>query len=837
MNTATPAPTPSPVLPPTSAGGVGATAPVELQLPIQGMTCASCVRRVEKRLNAVPGVVSAEVNLATERATVKADPALTVEALKHAVEGAGFQVPEQSMQLAITGMTCASCVGRVERALRRVPGVQQAEVNLATETARVTSLGGVSTAALVAAVEKAGYAATADEGIADPGAGAVGQDGAAPRPPTPWSATGGPVLVAALLSAPLVLPMVGMLIGQHWMLNGWWQWLLATPVQFWLGARFYRAGWAALKDRSGNMDLLVALGTSAAYGLSLYGLLTEASHGGHAGAEPALYFESSAAVITLVLLGKWLEARAKRQTLGALAALKALRPDTARVRRNGQDTEVPLARLQRGDLLVVRPGERMPADGRIAEGQSLVDESMISGESLPQSRGPGDAVVGGSVNGEGLLLVTVTALGAESTLSRIVRLVENAQARKAPIQRLVDQVSAVFVPVVIGIALLTWLAWGVAGGDWSQALIHAVAVLVIACPCALGLATPAAIMVGTGVAARRGLLIKDAQALEQARAVTTVVFDKTGTLTQGRPHLQSLTPFEGLSEDEALTLAAGLQQGSEHPLGRAVRELAAQRSLQFPPAVDTRAVAGRGIEAQVQGRPLMLGSQQWLISLGVPTQTLEAASAPAHHQGMTVSWLAERRDGQPPLPLALLAFGDRLKPEAFDAVAELRAMGLRTVMLTGDNRAAAEAVAGSLKLDEVHAELMPEDKAQRVAALRSGGAHVAMVGDGINDAPALAAADVGLAMGGGTDVAMETAGITLMRGDPRLVAQAIGISRATVRKIRQNLFWAFVYNLLGIPLAALGLLNPVIAGAAMALSSVSVLGNALLLKRWKGQTR
>jgi Cu+-exporting ATPase len=630
--------------------------------------------------------------------------------------------------------------------------------------------------------------------------------------------------------------MVGLLFGHHWMLSGGWQWLLATPVQFWLGARFYRAGWAALKDRSGNMDLLVALGTSAAYGLSLYGLLTESPHGGHSGASPTLYFESSAAVITLVLLGKWLEARAKRQTLGALAALKALRPDTARVRRNGQDTEVPLARLQHGDLLVVRPGERMPADGRIAEGQSLVDESMISGESLPQSRGPGDAVVGGSVNGEGLLLVTVTALGAESTLSRIVRLVENAQARKAPIQRLVDQVSAVFVPVVIGIALLTWLVWGVAAGDWSQALIHAVAVLVIACPCALGLATPAAIMVGTGVAARHGLLIKDAEALEQARAVTTVVFDKTGTLTEGRPHLRALTPLEGLSESEALSLAAALQQGSEHPLGRAVREAAAQQALPLPVATDTRAVPGRGIEAQVKGRPLMLGSQQWLVSLGVPAQMLDAASASAHDGGMTVSWLAARREGQPPQPLALLAFGDRLKPEAAQAVAQLRAMGLRTVMLTGDNRAAAEAVASSLKLDEVHAELMPEDKAQRVAALRSGGAHVAMVGDGINDAPALAAADVGLAMGGGTDVAMETAGVTLMRGDPRLVAQAIGISRATVRKIRQNLFWAFVYNLLGIPLAALGLLNPVIAGAAMALSSVSVLGNALLLKRWKGHT-
>ncbi len=820
MNTAT-SPLPSPAV------SGAATAPtVELRLPIQGMTCASCVRRVEKRLSAVVGVVEAQVNLATEQATVTADASLPVQALKEAVEAAGFRVPVQSTQLAITGMTCASCVSRVERALRRVPGVQQAEVNLATETAHVTSLDGVSPDTLIAAVSKAGYAATL----------AGGDDLSASAEPVrpPWSTSGGPVLVAALLSAPLVLPMVGMLLGQHWMLGGGWQWLLATPVQFWLGARFYRAGWAALKDRSGNMDLLVALGTSAAYGLSVYSLLAASPHAGHGDGPVPLYFESSAAVITLVLLGKWLEARAKRQTLGALAALKALRPDTARVRRDGQDLDLPMAQLQHGDLLVVRPGERMPADGRIAEGQSLVDESMISGESLPQSRGPGDRVVGGSVNGEGLLLVTVTALGAESTLSRIVRLVENAQAGKAPIQRLVDRVSAVFVPVVIGVALLTLLAWGLAAGNWSQAVIHAVAVLVIACPCALGLATPAAIMVGTGTAARHGLLIKDAQALEQARGVTTVVFDKTGTLTEGRPHLGALLTFGGLSEADALSLAAALQQGSEHPLGRAVREAAAERGLTVPAATDTRAIAGRGIEARVQGRPLILGSRQWLVSLGTPADGLDEAAAKAHAQGMTVSWLAERQEGSAPLPLAMLAFGDRLKPESVAAVQQLRAMGLRTVMLTGDNRAAAQAVADRLGLDEVHAELLPEDKAQRVAQLRSGGAHVAMVGDGINDAPALAAADVGMAMGGGTDVAMETAGITLMRGDPRLVAQAIGLSRATVRKIRQNLFWAFVYNLLGIPLAALGLLSPVIAGAAMALSSVSVLGNALLLKRWKG---
>ncbi|SEK67719.1 Cu+-exporting ATPase [Roseateles sp. YR242] len=810
-------------LPPPPAGSTRpASTAVELLLPIQGMTCASCVRRVEKRLQAIPGVVGAEVNLATEHATVRSDASLPLSTLKAAVVSAGFSVPEQAVQLAVAGMTCASCVSRVERALKRVPGVESAEVNLATETAQVRALASVDTSTLLAAVSKAGYAATL------PGDVDIPSDGSATGPvPPPWAATGWPVALAALLSAPLVLPMVGLLFGRHWMLAGWVQWLLATPVQFWLGARFYRAGWAALKDRSGNMDLLVALGTSAAYGLSLFGLLTQQGHA-------PLYFESAAAVITLVLLGKWLEARAKRQTLGALAALKALRPDTARVRRDGADVEVPLAQLRLGDTLAVRPGERVPADGRILDGHSLVDESMISGESLPVARSAGDPVVGGAVNGEGLLLVTVTALGAESTLSRIVRLVEGAQARKAPIQRLVDQVSAVFVPVVIAIAVLTLLAWGLATGDWPQALIHAVAVLVIACPCALGLATPAAIMVGTGVAARHGLLIKDAHALEQARAVTTVVFDKTGTLTEGRPHLRRITGFNGMADEEALQLAAALQQGSEHPLGRAVRDEARHRGLPVLAAAGTRATAGRGIQAQVKGRELMLGSTRWLAALGVATDWLDAQAASAHAEGMTVSWLAQQRGSQPPLPLALLAFGDRTKAAAAEAVQQLQRMGLRTIMLSGDNQAAAAVVGRELGMDEVHAELMPEDKARRVAALRAEGAQVAMVGDGINDAPALAAADVGLAMGGGTDVAMETAGITLMRGDPRLVAQAISISRATVRKIRQNLFWAFIYNLLGIPLAALGLLSPVIAGAAMALSSVSVLGNALLLKRWNG---
>jgi Cu+-exporting ATPase len=735
--------------------------------------------------------------------------------------------PSGELQFAVSGMTCASCVNRVERALRKVPGVEGAEVNLAAETATVRAQPGVAADALVAAIGKAGYEARAII------------DDTAPAPAdVAWSATGWPVAIAALLTLPLIAPMVAMLWGAHWMIGGAWQLALATPVQFWLGARFYRAGWAALKDRSGNMDLLVALGTSAAYGLSVYELLRQGA------AADALYFESAAAVITLVLLGKWLEGRAKRQTLSAIAALKELRPEHARVRRGSAgaagaaaDVDVPIAQLQLKDLMVVRPGERIPADGRVREGHSQVDESLISGESLPVDKAEGDRVIGGAVNGEGLLLVEVTALGAESTLSRIVRLVESAQAHKAPIQRLVDRVSAVFVPAVLVIAAVTLLAWGVSTGDWERALIHAVAVLVIACPCALGLATPAAIMVGTGVAARRGLLIKDAQALEQARRVALVVFDKTGTLTEGKPRLTAFAAAPGQEEAQALALAAALQAGSEHPLARAVRDAAAGRALTTATATEVRAVAGRGLSGRVRARALMLGSGRWMTELGVDLSPLKAQADAALAQGRTLSWLAAGDGPDAPALLAMLAFGDRNKAASAAAIADLKAMGLRTLMLSGDNAAAAAAAGAALGIDEVRGELLPEDKARIVAGLRAGGTPVAMVGDGINDAPALAAADVGMAMGGGTDVAMEAAGITLMRGDPRLVADAIALSRATVAKIRQNLFWAFIYNLLGVPLAALGLLSPVIAGAAMALSSVSVLGNALLLKRWKGHAR
>ncbi|VTU32935.1 heavy metal translocating P-type ATPase [Variovorax sp. PBL-E5] len=731
---------------------------------------------------------------------------------------AGTDSSEWSLQ--IEGMSCASCVARVEKALARVPGVSSATVNLATEKAQVRLADpGTAVDALIEAVQKAGYAAHA-----------VDQSASEAAAPTSGWAGSGPVVAAAVLSVPLALPMLGLLFGREWMLDGWLQLALATPVQFWLGARFYRAGWKALRAGAGNMDLLVALGTTAAYGLSLYLLWKHAGSGGM----PHLYFEASSIVITLVLLGKWLETRAKRQTTEAIRALNALRPERARVRRDGIEQDVPIAEVKVGDLVVVRPGERVPVDGRVIEGRSEIDESLITGESLPVAKQADDPVTGGAVNGSGLLLLRTTAVGAESTLARIVRQVESAQAEKAPIQRLVDRVSSVFVPVVIGVALLTLLGWGFAAGDWETAILNAVAVLVIACPCALGLATPTAIMAGTGVAARHGILIKDAEALEVAHGIRVVAFDKTGTLTEGRPELLA---FEAVDGDAAALLraSAAIQAGSEHPLARAVLTAVQKADIEVPRASGVQAVAGRGMEAVVEGRALRLGSTRFMHELSVPLGRLDARASQLQAEGRTVSWLADV-SGHPAL-IGLLAFGDAPKASAADAIRGLHAQGIRTLLVTGDNRGSAEAIARMLKIDTVRAEVLPGDKAAIVMQLKAGGERVAMVGDGINDAPALAAADVGIAMSTGTDVAMHAAGITLMRGDPALVGDAIDISRRTYAKIRQNLFWAFVYNAVGIPLAAFGLLNPVIAGAAMAFSSVSVVGNALLLRRWKGSAR
>lgn len=809
-------------VPSSAASAPSAT---RLRFGVEGMTCGSCVARIEKTLRALPGVSEASVNLATETAELASDGAVSAAEIERAVAAAGYSVTRDETELALSGMTCGSCVSRIEKALNGVPGVLSAEVNLATERARVGHLRGLDPAALIGAVERAGYAAALDGGEAADGRDGTGDDdGAAAAARAPLSRETRHLWLAAALTLPLVLPMAGLLFGQHWMLPGWLQLALATPVQFWLGARFYRAGWHALRAGSGNMDLLVALGTSAGYGLSLYHLWR--------GDSQALYFETSAVIVTLILLGKWLEARAKRQTTAAIRALQALRPARARVLRDGVERELPIAQLRVGDLVVTLPGERIAADGRIREGRSHVDESLITGESLPVPRQEGDRVTGGAINGEGRLVVETLAVGAETALARIIRLVEDAQAKKAPIQRLVDRVSAVFVPVVIGLALVALLAWGLGTGDWNQAILNAVAVLVIACPCALGLATPTAIMAGTGVAARAGLLIKDAEALEIAHRIDTVAFDKTGTLTEGRPVLAEWIAVDG-DRDALLAQAAALQRGSEHPLARAT--LDRTEGLRLADASQLRAVPGRGLRGRIGERELLLGSGRMLAEAGIAADALAQDAQRLADSGHSVSWLAVD-DAQGKRLLGVLGFRDTPRPQARAAIRRLHALGLRTVMISGDSPGAARAIAGELGIDEVRAEVLPEQKAETVTQLRRSGA-VAMVGDGVNDAPALAAADVGIAMGSGTDVAMQAAGITLMRAEPGLVADAIDISRRTTRKIRQNLFWAFGYNVVGIALAAFGWLEPIVAAAAMAFSSVSVLANTLLLRRWRPSTR
>ena len=762
-----------------------------------------------------------------------------------------------TFDISIGGMTCASCVGRVERALKKVPGVSEATVNLATETARITTDTSPTAdaadlpARVARAVRDAGYEPrpVSDSNVEAEKPSWLGVDRDF------W-----PVLMGVMLSAPLVLPMVGDLAGKHWMLPAWLQFVLATPVQFGLGWVFYKSAWHALKNRAGNMELLVSMGTTAGWALSTWLWLK---------AEPDqmvhLYFEGSAVVITLVLLGKWLEARAKRQTTSAIRALQSLRPEVAHLLPDGirrtELTDVPVAELLPGDLVVVRAGERFPADGQITQGDTQADESMLTGESMPVTKTVGHSVTGGSLNGDGVVQVTVVAVGTQSTLNRIIALVQDAQAGKAHVQRLVDQVASVFVPVVLGIALLTLLAWLAKGVPMEQALLYAVAVLVIACPCALGLATPTAIMAGTGVAAQHGILIKDAQALEVAHKVNVVAFDKTGTLTVGLPVLTQLVAAPGVDEAQALQLAAALQAQSEHPLGKAVVKAGARATASTGPGIaalvltQVASVAGRGTQAQwlpeaqpdqtldllnSQSLTVRLGSLQWMAQLGLNPGPLKDQALLLQHQGATVSALSVG-----PQVLALLAFGDEPKPAAAQAIASLKAKGIHVVMISGDNRGAANAMARHLGLNpdagEVLAEVLPGDKAARVNQLKQGGRTVCMVGDGVNDAPALAAADVGMAMSnpqtdgssGGSDVAMHAAGITLMRGDPTLVVDALDISRRTVQKIRQNLFWAFAYNVAGIPLAALGYLNPMVAGAAMAFSSVTVVSNALLLKRWK----
>ncbi len=781
-----------------------------LSLPVQGMRCASCAGRIEKAVAKLPGVAAVTVNLSAQRVLVtpsdNADMKMPV-AVVAAITDAGFTPVVEPKRLTLTGLRCAGCVGKVEKALRAVPGVIDVRISQATSTALIDAAD-VSDDDLAAAVVAAGYGVAGAEDEPLPTA----QPPAATR--APGLGEGARAALSLTLSVPLLLPMLG---GPS--LPAWAQFALGSLVQFGLGWPFYAGAWNALKHRTASMDVLVVLGTLAAWGLS--GWMWMTAHPGHA---PHLYYEAASVIIAMLLLGRWLEARAKRKTGAAIEALMALRPQVARVRRDGGEVTLPIAQLKRGDVALVRPGEQVPVDGTILEGSTHLDESMLTGESLPVAKGPGAAVTGASMNLDGFIAVTVGALGADSTLSRIIRMVEEAGAAKAPVQRLVDKVSAIFVPVILVLALLTLAGWLLAGAGVEVALINAVSVLVIACPCALGLATPTALMVGTGVAARAGILIRDAEALERAREIGVVAFDKTGTLTQGKPAVVAVQPVTGGDKDKVLRLAAALQAGSSHPLAVAVRDAMPDVAA----AEGMRALPGLGVEGRAEGAALLLGNARLMADRGIDISALDTVARGLTAQGRTLSYLVS--DG---VALGLIAFGDRVKDTAPAAIARLKALGIRTVMLTGDNAGAAAATAATLGVDEVLAELLPQDKGEALAKLRSGGRVVAMVGDGINDAPALAAADIGIAMGTGTDIAMRAAGVTLMRGDPSLVADAISVSRRTVAKIRQNLFWAFIYNIVGVPLAMAGLLNPMLAGAAMAASSVCVVANALLLRRWR----
>ena len=791
-----------------------ATAPVRpgtLELPIRGMTCAACAARIERTLNRLPGVQAA-VNFASERARVEYDAAATsAREVVETIRKTGFDVPPQTADLAIDGMTCAACATRIENVVNRLPGVTVA-VNVATNQARVELTPGMTDlAAVIAAVERAGYQARELAG--------TDREAEKARRAAEYRAERRRFVVSALLTLPFLAQMLYMLGGDaHELLPAMAQLALATPVQFWIGARFYRGAWHALRGGGANMDVLVALGTTMAYGYSVaVVLLMLPLH---------LYFEASTSVITLVLLGKLLEARAKAHTSDAIEALIRLQPPVAHVEREGAWVDVPVERVANDDVLLVRPGEAVPVDGLVLDGHSSVDEAMLSGESLPVAKEVGATVYAGTVNQQGALRVRATGVGRDTVLAGIVRLVEEAQGSKAPIQRLADVVSGVFVPAVVALAVLTFLAWWLLAGDATEGLIAAVAVLVIACPCALGLATPTAVMVGSGAGAGAGVLIRNAAALELAGRIDVVVLDKTGTLTAGRPVVTDLVPTAGNDEATLLAIAATVEQAAEHPLARAIREEAATRGVALRRMNGFVAHAGSGVTAEVDGAPVVIGSPRFVREQGIDLD----AEAVLRLQGAGKTVIAVAHGGQ---ALGFVAIADPLRATSRAAVARLQQLGLQVVMLTGDNAVTARAIAAAAGVAHFEAEQRPEDKAAWIRSATADGRTVGMVGDGVNDAPALAAAAVSFAIGAGAEVAIRAADVTLVRDDLNAVADAISLSRATVRKIRQNLFFAFIYNVLGLPLAALGLMNPVIAGAAMAMSSVSVVTNALLLRRWR----
>ncbi|MFN1147374.1 heavy metal translocating P-type ATPase [Serratia liquefaciens] len=821
-------------------GSNSALRTTRLSLPVEGMTCASCVGRVERALKAVPGVQTATVNLATERADItfgdRADP----QAAVGAIESAGYAVREETTELGIEDMTCASCVGRVEKALRQIPGVIEANVNLATERARVRhSAGIVTTAMLEAAVEQAGYKARRLSA-----ATASSDDQDSERRENEARGLRRSLLIAALLTLPVfVLEMGSHLIPamHHWVLgvlgeqrNGYLQFVLTTLVLFGPGLRFFRKGVPALLRGAPDMNSLVSVGTAAAYGYSVVAtFIPQVLPQGTAN----IYFEAAAVIVTLILLGRTLEARAKGRTSQAIKRLVGLQAKTARVERNGETLEIPLDQVTTGDVVFVRPGEKIPVDGQVVEGVSYVDESMITGEPVPVSKSVGAEVVGGTINKTGAFSFRVTKVGANTVLAQIIRLVEEAQGSKLPIQALVDKVTLWFVPAVMAAAALTFLIWLIFGPTpaLTFALVNAVAVLIIACPCAMGLATPTSIMVGTGRAAELGVLFRKGEALQALRDVSVIALDKTGTLTKGRPELTDLVPAEGFDYDEVLALVAAVETRSEHPIAEAIVAAAKQRDIKIAAIEAFDATPGFGVSAKVSGRTVSVGADRFMTQLGLDVASFLPAAQRLGEQGKSPLYAAI--DGR---LAAVIAVADPIKETTPEAIKALHALGLKVAMITGDNAATASAIARQLGIDEVAAEVLPDGKVAALKQFRSHGARVAFVGDGINDAPALAEADVGLAIGTGTDVAIEAADVVLMSGDLRGVANAIALSQATIRNIKQNLFWAFAYNAVLIPVAA-GmlypingtLLSPIFAAAAMALSSVFVLGNALRLKRFQ----
>jgi Cu+-exporting ATPase len=810
-------------------------------IPITGMTCTTCAATIRKGLTEMPGVKRAEVNFASEKASVEYDPSkVDLSQIKNTISQLGYGAATKKSIFPVGGMTCASCVARVEQALTSVPGVISAVVNLSSEKATVEYIEGTEFADLRRAVEEAGYELGSEAETLEDVTTAAQREIRKIRNRFILAAALGSIILA------LSLPWSPSFTGKLYLL-----WALATPVQFWAGWRFYRGAWGALRHRTADMNTLVAVGTSAAYFYSVVAVLFPALFAA-TGRGADVYFDTAAMIIALILLGRFLEARARGQTSEAIKKLIGMQPKTALVVRDGEEVEIPVDDVQVGDLILVRPGERVPVDGIIRLGYSAIDESMITGESIPVEKKIGDEVIGATINKTGSFQFEATKVGKDTTLAQIIRLVEEAQGSKAPIQRLADVIASYFVPIVIGIAIITFIIWYFVGPSpvLTFALLNFVAVLIIACPCALGLATPTAIMVGTGKGAEHGILIRSAGALERSHQINTVLLDKTGTLTQGEPKVTDIIALSSSSQEEVLRLAASAEHGSEHPLGEAIVRAASERKLEVSQASDFNAIPGHGVEASVEGKNVLLGNLRLVKDRGFPLNGLEKEAEQLWEKGRTAMFLAV--DSR---VMGIIALADTLKPNAREALQELHKMGIEAVMLTGDNRRTAETIAREVGIDRVLAEILPEHKAQEVKKLQDEGKVVAMVGDGINDAPALAQADVGIAIGTGTDVAMETGDITLISGDLGGIITAISLSKRTMRTIKQNLFWAFAYNTALIPVAAgvlylvfgragvpsglqfvfgdYGFLNPILAAAAMAASSITVVSNSLRLRGFK----